>query len=162
MRLHIFDHQWHQRLRRLSVSVPQRIKVKGFRTTKARTCSCCSTRGITAGYQGYLNEAAIIIIIEYRASRVTVTGTVFALRDILRKSKDIIDRVVGVVGKVIRNIANQKRVKIYTGWIGGPCLFSWNRKSFTGSIANSREKQVICRVLHTLDQIWQIPLFGGN
>ena len=43
------------------------------------------------------DEAEIFIIIEYRTSRVTATGTVFALRDVLRKSKDIIDRVVSVV-----------------------------------------------------------------
>jgi hypothetical protein len=81
-------------------------KIKGFLTTKTRTCAGGSTYVVPSGYQGHLHAAEISILIEDWTARVTGTGTVLAQRNILGKSQHVINRVIRVVGKSIGDITN--------------------------------------------------------
>ena len=84
-------------------------EIEGFLTAETWSSVRCSTRGITAGHQRYLNAAEALILIEDRAARVAVTGSLFTLRDVHRKPKHVIDGVMRVVRQTVSDIANEKR-----------------------------------------------------
>src|SRR6266540_6728876 len=67
-----------------------------------------------------------------------------------------------VIHQTVSNIANEELVCVAPRGIGGSGFLARDREFFTRTIANRRERQSLCGVAHTIDQIWHIILIWSH